>query len=65
MSCAKKIQQRYGFKTWPKFETSCKGNTVIQPWVEDVKKCLQTAKSTADVRSPSGLFDLPARRAST
>lgn len=39
MTCAKKIQVQHGFKVWPKYETSCKGDN-LQLWINDVNKCL-------------------------
>lgn len=42
MKCAKMILNHHGFKAWPKFETSCKGN-LVHPWVVDVKKCLHSS----------------------
>lgn len=39
MTCAKKIQVQHGFKVWPKYETSCKGEN-LQLWIDDVNKCL-------------------------
>lgn len=39
MTCAKKIQVQHGFKVWPKYETSCKGEN-LKFWIDDVNKCL-------------------------
>lgn len=37
------IQEKDGFKHWPKFDSQCKKQ--LDPWSDEVKKCMATSRT--------------------